>query len=111
MNPVVTRKSDATRSLSNRPVRTSSPKPLATSSGEGNTDGGKAPTRHNVDQTAMTTRNTSMGSRRAFEGSGVSVIGWHGHLAHVMLALVAPPTHGREPVPHLTFPVFFPGWP
>src|SRR6266850_4731460 len=74
MNPVVTRKSEATRSPGSRPVRTSSPNPRATASGDGKTDGGKTCNSHSADQTAMATKRTRKGSRRALEGIGVSVM-------------------------------------
>src|SRR5213078_5403665 len=87
-NPLVTRNSEATRSLSKRPVRTSSNKPLATSIGDGNTDRGKTPRRLNADQTAMTTRNTINGSSRALQGSGVSIIECDGDISHLPVALL-----------------------
>src|SRR6266478_2153597 len=74
MNPVVTRKSEATRSLSNLPVRTSSPKPFATASGDGKTDAGKTCNSHRADQTAIARQRTSKGRRRVLVGSGFSVI-------------------------------------
>src|ERR1044071_1209358 len=74
MNPVVTRKSEATTSCSSRPVRASSPNPLATASGDGKTDGGNNLKNHSADQTATTAASTSKGRRRAFAASGVSLI-------------------------------------
>lgn len=74
MNPVVTRKSEATRSASRRPVRSSSPKPLATAIGEGKTDSGNTRNSQRADQTARANTSTTRGSRCVFESSGFSGI-------------------------------------
>jgi hypothetical protein len=74
IKPVVTRKSEATRSPSSRPVRISSPRPFATASGEGKTDSGKTCNSQSADHMAMAATRTITGSRRALEASGVSVI-------------------------------------
>src|ERR1700737_2303961 len=67
-NPVVTRKSDATRSSTNLPLLASSTNALATASGEGKTDWGKTFSSDNADQIRSAANSTSTGRRRAFEG-------------------------------------------
>src|SRR5687768_17222504 len=75
MKPVVTRKSEATRSAGRRPVRTSSPSPFATAQGEGKTDGGKTCNNQSADQIAMATTSTIKGSRADRDRGGFSDIG------------------------------------
>src|SRR6185436_15897929 len=74
MNPVVTRKSEATRSAGKRPVRISSPRPFATAKGDGKTEGGKACKSHSADQIAIATMGTVKGRRTARKGDWFSVM-------------------------------------